>query len=509
MKLSANIIANRLSKKYKVTICGCQSNEMSISGPEFYMDGSSRLSQDHLYLATVEHLAHRPVIENGSVLVCIGEAPRLNYYKDHGNVILIHNKIDFFGVFQTLQEIFYVFSEFESRLLENFSKTPSIEAVLDAAYPIFEKRISILDESWQFVASVNGAPRGRARHNHSRLSLELDQLLSFLAEENLSMNRHDVFNLEVEQSNYVCANLFNSQREYMGCLYIEMGTEKIADGEIPLVEYLVRMLERAIEVSPDLMDSEGGSLKEILQCIMSELPLSNSQKLVLKNTNMHRSYHCISIHHASKLSALPVSYLCATMDTLLPESVFFEYNGTILGLVPKDVLGNGTASDCFEKKLGQMLEQMQLRIGISNVFADLYMLRTYYFQAEAALENGQIYEPGRCLYAFMDFALEEMITNSVGKLPIEAYFPDGFAKLLDHDSSVGSVSYFETLKVFLEENMSYSATSRRLYIHRSTLIERLNRIQKDLAIDLENPDQRLQIQMLMKAIAMEKQIQES
>ena len=39
-------------------------------------------------------------------------------------------------------------------------------------------------------------------------------------------------------------------------------------------------------------------------------------------------------------------------------------------------------------------------------------------------------------------------------------------------------SYLETLKVFLEENMSYPAAAKRLYIHRSTLIDRIARIER-------------------------------
>ena len=42
---------------------------------------------------------------------------------------------------------------------------------------------------------------------------------------------------------------------------------------------------------------------------------------------------------------------------------------------------------------------------------DLYLLRTYYFQAEAAIDNGQLYAPGQRLYVFSDYALYEMIQS--------------------------------------------------------------------------------------------------
>jgi DNA-binding PucR family transcriptional regulator len=51
--------------------------------------------------------------------------------------------------------------------------------------------------------------------------------------------------------------------------------------------------------------------------------------------------------------------------------------------------------------------------------------------------------------------------------------------------------------------MSYTATARKLYIHRSTLIDRISRIEKELNIDLKDSDQRLQLEILLKAVDLE------
>ena len=88
---------------------------------------------------------------------------------------------------------------------------------------------------------------------------------------------------------------------------------------------------------------------------------------------------------------------------------------------------------------------------------------------------------------------------------MEAYYPEGFQALLTHDAA-SDVSYLETLKVYLEENSSLSAASRRLYLHRSTLVERMERIEKELAVDLKNPDQRLHLQILLKALELEQKM---
>ena len=98
-----------------------------------------------------------------------------------------------------------------------------------------------------------------------------------------------------------------------------------------------------------------------------------------------------------------------------------------------------------------------------------------------------------------------MIINSLGGLPAEAYYPAGFKDLLEHDRDSG-VSYLETLQVFLEENMSYTAASQKLFIHRSTLIDRISRIEKELNISLKDSDKRLQLELLLKAINIEEML---
>lgn len=201
-----------------------------------------------------------------------------------------------------------------------------------------------------------------------------------------------------------------------------------------------------------------------------------------------------------------MSYICSVLEALLKDSIFFEQNHTILGLIPScHFEGTSLVQKETEAKILSLMEEMQLCAGLSNDFPDLYLLRTYYFQAEAAIDNGQLYAPGQRLYVFSDYALYEMIVNSFGGFPIEAYFPAGFRRLLEHDRD-SEVSYLDTLSVFLEENMSYAKAARRLFIHRSTLIERMARILQELSFDTEDPDKRLQLQIVLKALQIESQV---
>ncbi len=508
MKLNAKIICERLSREYDVILYGSPSNELQLLPPELYMDHCDRLCADHVYLATVEHLPHRPVIERNVLLICIGDSNRLSYYKDRATVILIRKKADFFGVFKSLQSIYNQFSEWESKLLALFTRAPTIQDVLDCSYPIFKRPTFVLDEAFQYIGSIPVQTQNPS-WRQSRQPLDWEDFLDFLKSQDLSMDKRGVLVLNCLSKDFLCVNLFNSHDRYIGCVYMELEENPYQEGEEKLVEYLAHMLERVVEISPVLMENENSSLAEILQITMNEMPLTQNQKLVLKAYNQKKDYICISTHYLKRFSALPVSYLCTAIGNLLPGSILFEWNNTLLGLIPifPETAKKGTEVT-LTNILQPLIQQMDLCIGISNIFSDLYLLRTYYAQAEAAIENGQLLDPHEKIYLFSRYALSEMITNSLGRFPVEAYYPEGFRKLIEHDEA-SELSYLDTLNAYLEENMSVASTARRLFLHRSTLIERIGRIEREMSMDLKDPDQRLQLQILLKAIQLEKQMKQA
>jgi DNA-binding PucR family transcriptional regulator len=149
---------------------------------------------------------------------------------------------------------------------------------------------------------------------------------------------------------------------------------------------------------------------------------------------------------------------------------------------------------------------MNFDIGVSDPFSDIYGAQLYYLQACAALENGRLFEPQEHFYLFQNYALTELIINALGKLPVEMYFTDGLRRLARHDLS-SAVSYIQTLRAYLENNMSISKTARKLFINRSTLIERISRIKRDLNTDLSDPDERLRFLILLKALDIQNKLQ--
>ena len=57
------------------------------------------------------------------------------------------------------------------------------------------------------------------------------------------------------------------------------------------------------------------------------------------------------------------------------------------------------------------------------------------------------------------------------------------------------VDYYTTLKVYLENNMNLLHSAEKLYIHRTTLFYRINRVKEKLGLDLNDEETRRSLLM--------------
>ena len=136
--------------------------------------------------------------------------------------------------------------------------------------------------------------------------------------------------------------------------------------------------------------------------------------------------------------------------------------------------------------------------GVSHPFPDLHESAYAYYQASSALDTGTGIAPGGSIYRFEDYILPLLLRNATADIPARYFYIEGLSRLAAHDACA-PVSYLDTLKNYLDSSMSIAETARKMNLHRSSLIDRLNRITQILDCDLTDPNQRLAIQIVLSA----------
>ena len=121
-----------------------------------------------------------------------------------------------------------------------------------------------------------------------------------------------------------------------------------------------------------------------------------------------------------------------------------------------------------------------LRISYGNIVGELKEVSRSYKEARMALDVGKIFFEGENVIAYSQLGIGRLIYQ----LPIplcKMFIKEIFAsKSLDEFDE----ATITPINQFFENNLNVSETSRQLYIHRNTLVYRLDKLQKSTGLDL-------------------------
>ena len=119
-------------------------------------------------------------------------------------------------------------------------------------------------------------------------------------------------------------------------------------------------------------------------------------------------------------------------------------------------------------------------IGISTVARHLRELADRYKESQVAIDVGRVFESDKTIINYESLGLGRIIyqlPTTLCEMFLNEVFKKNPIETLDEDT-------LETINRFFENNLNVSETSRKLYVHRNTLVYRLEKIKKITGLDL-------------------------
>lgn len=187
------------------------------------------------------------------------------------------------------------------------------------------------------------------------------------------------------------------------------------------------------------------------------------------------------------------SYYASLLKRLYPEEPFLPLvwqEQLLLLAYASDEAGFNSLT----VRLAHFFATHRLRCGVSNPFRSLSDLRGYYDQAAAALDAAG--EVGLSFYR--DLMLEHMLSHIPAEQARFLISPD--IHRLEEANARFSFSLVDTLRAYLECNCNLQRTAERLFLHKNTLLYRLNHIKSILRRDLNDADERLLLLLSFKLL---------
>ena len=157
--------------------------------------------------------------------------------------------------------------------------------------------------------------------------------------------------------------------------------------------------------------------------------------------------------------------------------------------VVKQVTPNITSEE-LEKMAVSMEETLknELRIktviGIGTIAEHLRELADSYKEAQTAIEVGKVFDTEKSIMHYENLGIGRLIYQLPTAL-CEIFLSEVFKK--NSIDSLDQETLF-TINKFFENNLNVSETSRKLFVHRNTLVYRLEKIKKLTGLDLRQFD---------------------
>ena len=137
---------------------------------------------------------------------------------------------------------------------------------------------------------------------------------------------------------------------------------------------------------------------------------------------------------------------------------------------------------------------LPVTIGIGQATKRASELHQSYRQARRAIEIGRIYRQSETVHIYSSLLLERFLSD----IPPET--AEHYHSLLFNRSTSRLISeeILSTVEMFFRKDLNLSDTARQLYIHRNTLVYRLDKVQRQIGLDLRKFDDAVTFKMLME-----------
>ena len=167
----------------------------------------------------------------------------------------------------------------------------------------------------------------------------------------------------------------------------------------------------------------------------------------------------------------------------------------VLSINEKDVAIVKQITPTTEKedllKIARQIEQtlhtelfIKTMIGIGTVASHLRELADSYKEAQVAIEVGKVFDTEKTIINYENLGIGRLIYQLPTTL-CEIFLSEVFKK--NSIDTLDQETLF-TINKFFENNLNVSETSRKLFVHRNTLVYRLEKIKKLTGLDLRQFD---------------------
>lgn len=495
MLLNLDILAAYLPESWPTKKYGKIQKSMCLSRPLLY-EPELTPTDGALYLVETENLPDFPPSASCNFL-CIGRRVPKAWISSGLSLLQISEAPGLYQVYNYIQQIFDHFDSWEQQLRDELEKDADfdLQKIFLLFSDFFHRALSVVDSNLQplFASQYDSQKGAYLIPASGPMSIEYNERIK----EVCSLERviREPYQTAVESPGRAyCKNLYLSE-QFCGCISIAESPHPFQPWELSIYAHFFRYFEKAyFKYLRAYGHRENAALSALRKALNGHTPGKDDLKLL--HLDPGDVWLCFELCECQNERTLPVDYMYATLNASFPQMVYAVlHQEKIVGILR--TREQTPYSQPLLKSFGDTVSRMGYCAGLSNPFTQLTQLQDYLRQAVYALE--QIHATTERLILFRDHALSCMLDSCLNDFPLDSLLSTGIRQLLEHDRRKSS-EYFQTLDLFLQNEASITRTAEALFIHRSSLLKRLDKIYRILGSTLTQPDERLYLRICIQLL---------
>ena len=169
--------------------------------------------------------------------------------------------------------------------------------------------------------------------------------------------------------------------------------------------------------------------------------------------------------------------------------IHFQYRNQLIYLIDRtrikttNVPFSTTVENIYER-IEEKYGELGLAIGMGGFYSAPGKIHKSYEEALTVIQLSRLHN-NRYLYKYKDIGAYQIIMNVDNHGIIEQFRQNMLGRLYRYDELHGT-DFTSFLRIFLEENGSTNKISQRVFVHRNTVLYKVNKIEMLLDMDLSN-----------------------
>ncbi len=459
------------------------------------------LLPSYLYLLRSDELVHLPACLQGLSFLVSGRIASGQIPEDC-SLLVVEEDVSIPELFNLAQDTFELYTRWNMELYAAMKSVHPLDAMLEASLKVFQNPIFIHDTNFYILSCPHRAPNmlvwdkdARTGWNIVPLSLIHDFKVDPEYLSTLTTTEACVYSAEQRGYPILYMNLWNNGR-YEGRICVDELETPILTGQRLLITHLAKLILQAIQNNSLFHLNMGNDIEQFFrEYLDGDI---QDQSIVMKmlqflDWKQDDHYLCLRLETGRQnIRMLSSAATLGHIETQIPEGHAFMHNNGITVLV--NLTYSHTRISDVLSSLAILLREGLLKMGASSEIYDFMQLSQGYYQARTALELGKKSGSMNWCCRFDDYLLEYLLSQGGEHLSPELLCSNKLLILKQYDEK-NKTELYRTLKVYLELERNVLQTAKTLFIHRSTLFYRLERIQKLADVDYEDARERLVLQL--------------